>query len=306
MKSFYMKTFLVLLLIASSDCGVAQMITNTFCAIRLLPFKLMLQDAIKGKSLVLKFLIDAINDRNCGGYLIYSQLPENLSGLYFLTKDAPDIINKLFNIQVNFKTTILDQKIPIAKDDQFNYFVKFNVNADTTIKPEDKGSLFNIKVGASMDKDSLKWNDIDNPITAKIQELTGFDIKNMALSLKSKLPFLPDGSISLKSSLESQELTFSSTSKLGPTNLNGSISIIAERSPNNIKKALNNNSENLKKAQELCAQLADSVGKSAPVTVLATAATALALSIPQVRAGVAAATAALSAPMEFLYLRPIY
>ena len=46
-------------------------------------------------------------------------MPENLLGFYFLTKDSPDIINKLFNIQMNFKTTILDQKIPIAKDEQF-------------------------------------------------------------------------------------------------------------------------------------------------------------------------------------------
>ena len=58
-KSFSLKTFLVLLLIVSSDCGAAQMLNKAFCMISLLPFKWMLEDAIKGKSLVIKFLIDA-------------------------------------------------------------------------------------------------------------------------------------------------------------------------------------------------------------------------------------------------------
>ena len=147
-------------------------------------------------------------------------------------------------------------------------------------------------------------NDIDNPIASKIQELMGYDIKNMALSVKSTLPFLTRWLNKFKIISRKSKINFFFIKQT--TNLNGTISLIVERSPNNIKNASINISENLQKTQELCSQLADSVGKSTPITTFATIAFALALSIPQVRVGALVVAADLSAPLDYLFLRPVY
>ena len=222
MKFFMIKTILIFWLISTRDCGAADMINKAICSITLLPLKWMLQAAQKGGKLNLDIIANAINDKKCGGDFPLTLFPPTLLAGYYLSKEAIDIIPKLFGLKITLKTTIIDGKVKFWSDDQLDYSLKINVNTDTTIKPADDGVVFTIKDGVVIDKDGAKL-DFDNPLVSKFQEMTGFNLKDMSASLKSKVSNLPDGTISINANPNQLDLSYTTSGKLGDTNLNGSI-----------------------------------------------------------------------------------
>jgi hypothetical protein len=166
----------------------------------------------------------ALNDPKCGGNIALSQIPPDFQGLYHLTNQAGDLLGKLFNLELHLQKTYLDKKMQVGSDSQFDYFTKLNLNTDTTIKPSDDSVVYNIKGNAVMKEGSFKPDiNLNNLAVDKIKKLTGIDVTKMEASLEQKLALLPDGKFTVKANGDQLELSYSSTAKLGNTNLNGSV-----------------------------------------------------------------------------------
>jgi hypothetical protein len=283
-----LRALLVLFLIASSNCGLFDAIKGLFCRVNLLltAAMTMINQAKAGKGLVMSVMDKAINDPQCGGYYALSQLTKDLQGLYHLGKQADDLLNKLFNFEYHLEKVFLDQKMQVWSDEAFDYSVKLGIKSDTTLKPSDNSVVYNIK-GSTVFKEGSGDPEfkVDNPAVKKIKELTGFDVTKMEASLERKLSFLPDGKFTIKANLKDIELTYTSTAKLGNTDLTGSIGFIIESSlkPNQPSAV----SQNLETAKAYVQQLADS-GTFQKTALYGTAALAIGLAM----AGAVPATAA--------------
>ena len=294
-----LRALLILFLIASSNCGLADAIIRTFCRVSLLlgSFTVMINEATAGKGLDLDTLKKALNDPKCGGNIALSQIPPDLQGLYHLTNQAGDLLGKLFNLELHLQKTYLDKKMQVGSDSQFDYFTKLNLNTDTTIKPSDDSVVYNIKGNVVMKEGSFKPDiNVNNLAVDKIKKLTGIDVTKMEASLEQKLALLPDGKFTVKANGDQLELSYSSTAKLGNTNLNGSVGFIIE--PNPKPNQPSTVSESFATAKEYAKQLSSNM-QTAQLAVLAGAATMLGMSMES--RSPAVGTAVVTTPLMFLF-----
>ena len=267
----------------------------------------MLNSAKKGGKLSLRIINLALNDENCGGEAILSLLPDNLYALYQLTQEASDIAQKLFNIQLGLQSTLFDKDIRLPSSENFDYYLNFHLETDTTIKPSDDSVLFNIEANVVTNKDGFKI-DTSNPLISKFEELTGFNMDDMSAKVKAKFALLPDGEIAFTANPEKIEIAFTQSKEIGQTTVNAVTTFRAERNKRNIRKTSSTLSEPLETVKSLCNEYNESASKNLYTAAFVSAITALTLSTvnPNARAATAAATSALSLPMQFLFRTPVY
>ena len=295
------KCLLVLLLFASINCGLADVIRKSMCLMKLLPLQLVL----KAGKLDFQLIKLALNDKQCGGF-VFPLFTYKMLGLYYLTKDLPDITNNLFNLKLDIKSTILDKELKFYSDGNLDYSATFNLNTEASVKSGDS-LVFDIKEGVVINKNDFKV-DVNNPLVSKFQDLTGFNLEDMSANLEAKLPYLPDGKFEVKATLDELTFTFTKSMKLGETTVNGSIGLKVERNEGN--KMNTAVSEAVQTAKDLCEQFATTVKQQDPKTLvlLTGAALLFAASAPEAGA-VALGVAVLSGPMKHLFAEstgPIY
>ncbi len=227
MKFPSFKFFLITILIASSDCGLAQAI---LCCVLRCTYTAMLAFAtITGE--LDQDMVDRVI-RTCGPEAAFGPLNQKLLGLYHLRKDAEDVANQLFNIQFEFKKTLLDVEQVIFSNDLIEVTAKLSLTGSQTAETS-KDALLKVKAGEVTDKDGAKLNPdcVSDSVVDKIQELTGFNIKDMSYNMEKKIESL-DGTFKVKATLDEIDLTYSKSKQIGPNTIDEDMTYAIKKNPN--------------------------------------------------------------------------
>ena len=234
MKFPSFKFFLITILIASSDCGFVNTMT---CFILKCFYTAMLATAtITGE--LDQDLVDKLV-RTCGPEAAFGPLNQKLLGLYHLRKDAENIANQLFNIQFEFKKTLLDKEQVIFSNDLIEVTAKLSLAASATAETN-KDALLNVKAGEVTDKDGTKLNavadSVSDSVVDKIQDLTGFNIKDMSFNLEKKIENL-DGTFKVKATLDELDVTYSISKQVGSNTIDEDMTYAIKKNQNPNPKA---------------------------------------------------------------------
>lgn len=118
-------------------------------------------------------------------------------GLYQLRKDAVDIVNQLFNIKFDFKTTLLEEEKLIFSSNLIDITSKFKVSTSNTVETN-KDALITVKGGVVTSKDGadFKMSNLDDVFANKVKDLTGFNIKDMSINFEQKIAPLEENLVS--------------------------------------------------------------------------------------------------------------
>ena len=228
MKFPSFKFFLITTLVVSSDCGLAQAI---ICCFLKASYTIMLATAVLTGELD-QDMVDKVV-RTCGPQAAFGPLNDKLKTLYHLRKDAENVANQLFNIKFDFKKTLLDKEQLIFSNDFIDVTAKLSMTASGSAETS-KDALLNVKAGEVTDKDGAKLSSaadsVSDSIVSKIEEKTGFNIKDMTYSVEKKIGNL-DGKFKVTAGLDKLNINYSTSKQVGQAKIDESMTYEIKRNP---------------------------------------------------------------------------
>ena len=290
MKFPYFKLFLITILISSRECGLADAIICLF-----LKTSYMLMIAVAQSTGQLdQDMVDKVL-RSCGPQATFGPLSFNLVALYHLRKDAGDIADKLFNVKFDFKKTLLDKEELIFSNKLIVISSKISVTSTTSFD-SNKDAIITVKAGEVTDKDGAKVSaaaeSLSDKFIKQLKDATGFDLKEMSLSLEKSLSPLNDGTIKVKASPDGLDLTYSTTKEVkGATKITEDITYHIERNPQTKAEVVQAVDSVIEKAKSAFKQVTEDHNLKPIPVFLAGAATLGLIAMRAHPAGMVAATA---------------
>lgn len=204
-----MRTFLLLALIISINCGIFDVYDCIAIHLDNSPIALkVLELLLKGKVLdAISMMLSNLEEFNDILELcIYGEPEDEPFDDTIIRIESENIVNKLFDFSYSFKSVPLDEEITIYAG---NPKITAKITSSCSIIFKGNNSGF-IKIqGSTVVSESGVKTTFTNPFIEKIKEIYNFNIKDLSINFEQKLKgVIVDGIVSFRISMDKIEFAF--------------------------------------------------------------------------------------------------